>query len=278
MLKTKNHWYAVIVGLAVVLIPQACLAQGPTMNERAVVEIQGQDLRPPFDFVAIGDPQGRYEAARRLLAGAERLKPAFVIFMGDLTQQGLEEQYQAYLGMIRAAKMPVVSVIGNHDTDAAGGREAYERIFGRPDFSFDAGGRRFVALDSAAGRLTRAQIGWLGGVLDGKQRTYVFTHEPPYMGNWWFDSFVDGTPQFLRLVERARVPWVFIGHLHLLDGLAWNGTRFLVVGSGGIIPWSLPVGRLARCFVRVHVTAEGEEMEVHGLQGERVELPSVISH
>ena len=277
MPRLVSRAYAVMAGLAALMIAAACAAQGPTMNERAVVEIQGEDLRPPFDFIVIGDPQGRYEAAHRLLAGAELLRPAFAIFMGDLTQQGQEEQYQAYLGMIRAAKMPVLSLIGNHDTDAPGGRAAYERIFGRPDFSFDAGGRRFVVLDSAAGRLAAAQIGWLGGVLDGKQRTYVFTHEPPYMGNWWFDSFVDGTPQFLRLVERARVPWVFIGHLHLLDGLAWNGTRFLVVGSGGIIPYSLPEGKVARCFVRVRMTAEGEEMEAYGLQGERIEMPSFRS-
>ena len=269
---------ALVAVWAAVLFPAVCAAQGPTVNERAVVTIQAQDVKPPFDFIVIGDPQGRYEAATRLLTTAERFNPAFTIFMGDLTMQGQEEQYEKYLAMIRVAKMPVLSVIGNHDTDAQGGRAAYERLFGRPDFCFEAGGRRFVCLDSAAGRLTAAQVGWLGGVLDGKQRTYIFTHEPPYMGNWWYDSFVEGTPQVLGLVEKARVPWVFMGHLHVLDGLARNGTRFLVAGSGGIIPWSLPEGQPARCFVRVHVTAEGEQMEAYGLQGERLELPRFISN
>ena len=278
MQRLNSRRCALILLAAGILLPPSSPAQGPTMNERAVVAIQAQDLKPPFDFIVIGDPQGRYEAASRLLANAKRFNPAFVIFVGDLTKQGQEEQYQAYLDMIRGAKMPVLSVIGNHDTDAAGGREAYERLFGKPDFCFDAGARGFVVLDSAAGRLTAAQLEWLKGVLDGKQRTYLFTHEPPYMGNWWFDSFVEGTPQFLSMVERARVPWVFIGHLHLLDGLARNGTRYLVAGSGGIIPYSLPEGKVARCFVRVHVTQEGEEIEAYGLHGERIEMPGGISN
>lgn len=244
------------------------------MNERAVVAIQGQDLKPPFDFIAIGDPHRYYQTTSKLLAAAQRFNPAFAICLGDLTEQGLEEQYQSYLAMIQAAKMPVLSVIGNHDTGTPGGRAAYERIFGRPDFTFDAGGRRFVVLDSAAGRLTPPQLGWLAGVLDGRRRTYVFTHEPPYMGNWWYNSIVEGTPQFLDMAQRVHLPWVFLGHLHVLDGLVWNGTRFLVVGSGGIIPHSLPEGKPARCFVRVHVENEREQVEAYGLQGERIEMPA----
>jgi Icc-related predicted phosphoesterase len=244
------------------------------MNERAVLAIQGQDLKPPFDFVVMGDPQGYYEAAGRLLAAARRFHPAFTIFMGDLTPGGQEEDYQRYVALIRSATMPVLSVIGNHDAKASGGREAYERIFGKPDFCFDAGRRRFVVFDTNGERLTASQLAWLASVLNGRQRSYVFTHRPPYMGNWWYHSFVGGTAQFLKMVERGQVPWVFLGHLHVLDGLTWNGTRFLVVGSGGIIPDSLPQGKPVRCLVRVRVMQDGEQLEVYGLQGERIELPS----
>ncbi len=268
--KTIGLALGACVLLAAAGAPARAAAQ--TINERALESVRAKAVKTPFDFIAIGDPQGNYEAATRLLEGASRHNPAFAIFLGDLTQKGKEEQYQSYAAMIAAAKMPVLSVIGNHDTDAPEGRATYERLFGSPDFSFEAGGRRFVVLDTAGGQLSDAQLAWFEKALEGQKRTYVFTHEPPYMGNWWFNGFVSGTGQFLSLIERARAPWVFIGHSHVLDGLKRGGTRFLMVGSGGIIPYTLPQGKAARCYVRVHVTETGEEMEVIGLQGERIEI------
>ena len=267
---------ALLMLLAVSALTPNGAGLSQTMNERAVVAIQAEDLKAPFDFIVIGDPQGRYEATARLISNAERLNPAFAIFVGDLTMQGRPEQYQQYLDCIGKAKMPVLSVIGNHDVDDPTGRTGYERIFGKPDFSFEAGGRRFVILDSSGDDLAPAQLTWLQGVLDARQRAYVFTHRPPYMGNWWFSCFSNGTTEFLGMVRRARVPWVFMGHLHMLDGLTRDGTRFLVVGSGGIIPKTLPTGKPARCFVRVRVSPETEEVEVYGLQGERLEVPKGV--
>jgi outer membrane protein assembly factor BamB len=103
------------------------------------------------------------ELARFLAEVPERVPEAeLVVALGDLTNRGLDEEYERLLGAVAASPLPVVLLAGNHD-HMAGSHEAvmsarghsvntadpaaFERHVGVRWFAFDHGGIHFAALD-----------------------------------------------------------------------------------------------------------------------------------
>ncbi|UPT73884.1 MAG: metallophosphoesterase [Elusimicrobiota bacterium] len=85
-------------------------------------------------------------------------------------------------------KSPFLTVIGNHDRHKPHGitnDKVYRATFGETNYVFDRGGRRFIVVDSSAGRITPEQLQWLASQLSPEIPTIVFTHIPPApLGEW----------------------------------------------------------------------------------------------
>lgn len=79
----------------------------------------------------------------------ERQDVDFVIHCGDLTDTGMRYEFERARDMLSRLRYPYVALIGNHDFLGTG-EEAYEVIFGEKNFSFIAGGVKFVCLDTSA--------------------------------------------------------------------------------------------------------------------------------
>ena len=73
----------------------------------------------------------------------------FVIHCGDLTDFGATREFQLTRDHLQKLKIPFVALLGNHDCLGTG-NQAYEKIFGNPDFSFIAGKVKFVCLNTNA--------------------------------------------------------------------------------------------------------------------------------
>ena len=73
----------------------------------------------------------------------------FVIHCGDLTDFGATREFQWTRDHLQKLKIPYVALLGNHDCLGTG-NQAYEKIFGNPDFSFIAGKVKFVCLNTNA--------------------------------------------------------------------------------------------------------------------------------
>ncbi|MEW6357114.1 MAG: metallophosphoesterase [Planctomycetota bacterium] len=254
--------FAIVHVWAWLALSLAHLVVAQDLNTEAIERITAQPGERPFTFVLIGDPQGRYETFKKLLEQCAGVKPRFIIVLGDLTPQSREEEFDAYVSALREAPAPVVSLIGNHDIHGDG-RALYEARFGKPDRRFDYAGCRFILLDTAAQKVTREQADWLEGALKTENRKFVAMHCPPYLGNWWYYSFTTGSRRFLELMRDHKVRRVFMGHLHMVDSLHYEGVDYLVCGSGGISPMILPFGRAVTCFVSVTVAEDGEKIAVH---------------
>lgn len=101
-------------------------------------------------------------------------RPAFMIATGDLTNTGSDEEYEAYAAAVARARIPIVSMPGNHDhhTDASEGARLgarYERHLGARWFSFDAGGVHVACIDwftHLLGIDADEQEAWLAADLD----------------------------------------------------------------------------------------------------------------
>lgn len=249
-----------ILAAAALVLPPSATADD--LNATAIERIAAAPGSIPFTFVLIGDPQGQYETFRTLLSQCAELNPRFVIVLGDLTPRGGQEDYDAYASIVRASSLPILSVIGNHDIPT-GGRARYEALFGKGDRFFDFANCRFILLDNADQKLAPEQVEWLDGALATKNRKFIAMHCPPFLGNWWYDSFMGGTRRFLELVSARGVKRVFMGHLHMVDSLFYEGVDYLVCGSGGIAPVLLPFGEARVCLVSVTVSADAEKVTIH---------------
>lgn len=73
----------------------------------------------------------------------------FVIHCGDLSDFGATREFQWTRDRLQKLKIPYVALLGNHDCLGTG-NQAYQKIFGDPDFSFIAGRVKFVCLNTNA--------------------------------------------------------------------------------------------------------------------------------
>ena len=73
----------------------------------------------------------------------------FVIHGGDITDFGSTREFEWTRDKLFKLNKPFVVLLGNHDCLGTG-NQAYEKMFGNPDFSFIAGRVKFVCLNTNA--------------------------------------------------------------------------------------------------------------------------------
>lgn len=202
----------------------------------------------PLRFIMLADTQlGIYTANRDFVretanyefavAAVNRLKPAFMIVLGDLINKDGDpsqiQEFQRITGKVDSA-VPVYYVAGNHDVTASPTPEslaAYRKIFGRDYYSFRAGSVYGIVLDSSliqapakASAEYEEQLSWLKAELekaresDAKQ-IIVFQHHPYFMkeaqepDDTW-NIPLERRQAFLALLHQYNVHYVFAGHTH----------------------------------------------------------------
>lgn len=101
-------------------------------------------------FAFISDTQRWYDEAEDAVEAINALADLdFVIHGGDMTDWGLNEEFERQRDILEKLNLPYVVLIGNHDCIATG-RVVYEEIFGPADFAFTAGRYRFLCVNTNA--------------------------------------------------------------------------------------------------------------------------------
>lgn len=101
-------------------------------------------------FIAMGDSQRWYDETEDFVKTVNtRNDIDFVIHGGDMSDFGLADEFMWQRDIMNKLNVPYVALIGNHDCLGTG-EEAYEKIFGTPNFSFIAGRIKFVCLNTNA--------------------------------------------------------------------------------------------------------------------------------
>jgi len=206
----------------------------------------GQDQ--PFYFVMLTDPQfGMYESDKGFsretanyefaIATVNRLKPAFVIILGDLVNKtGDSDQIHEFQRISREIdpSVPVHYVAGNHDVGhepTPQTLDAYRQSIGRDYYSFRAGPIYGIVLDSTlihAPQKVEAeyqeQISWLKRELEtakqsGSQHIIVFQHHPYFLNepqepDQFGNIALERRRTMLALLHSYNVHYVFAGHIH----------------------------------------------------------------
>jgi Icc protein len=183
----------------------------------------------------------------RALAYIETMRPRpdLVVATGDLTDNGLPEEYRLLRALLDGFGIPLLLIPGNHDENEplveVFDNHAYLPRDGGPLQYVIEGDVRVVAVDTTRpgyheGMLDAARLQWLDATLSAAPNapTLVMMHHPPFdTGIWWMDrSHIRGIERFERIVRRhPQVRRVIAGHIHRSIHVAWGETLVSVAPS-----------------------------------------------
>lgn len=217
--------------------------------------------RDSFSFAVLGDNKNSIQTFDRIIKKLNQDDVLFAIATGDLVFDGEEIKYRLFLNQVKGLKMPILTALGNHDTEADG-RANYERIFGDRYYSFTVANNYFILLDDADKKIDAGQMKWFKEEL-GKSMSYdhrfVFMHVPPFRGkrNWRMPmtQFLKDrklADEIKRLCMDYDVNYVFGSHLHTFDIDMWpEKIHYIITGGAGAELWDVDSYRDFNHYIKV---------------------------
>jgi len=160
-----------------------------------------------------GDAFG-LEALGDVIADNSGIK--FAVFMGDITQNGLEKDIIKFIDIAKSFGIPCYPVIGNHDIYF--GRWFYwKNLIGSTRYKINGGGTTLFILDSANAFLGMEQLDWLQKELKNiSGRVFVFTHANPFVTDPLDFQQLSDIDERARLASilQNKCDIMFMGHSH----------------------------------------------------------------
>jgi 3',5'-cyclic AMP phosphodiesterase CpdA len=223
-------------------------------------------------------------------------RPDFVVYCGDIAQNGRDDQLQKGIKILSKLSMPVHYIPGEHDWYLDMGA-AWRGHFGSPTWSFDHKGVHFIGMNSilvrdfwtAAGMSPKERMGtmemlespiagpwgvreeqleWLKKDvknLSPDTSVVIFTHSPlwDYYPRWNFQT--EDAPEVREILSKFSRVMAFHGHVHQT---VYN--RIGNLSSVGTIstswPWPYPDVKLAFPEMRMNRSDPGNFKDGEGAQ------------
>lgn len=252
-----------------------CLAVAPLSAQTPVFFIQGSD--PQFGMYA-KDKNFVQETANFefFIASVNRLKPAFAIVCGDLTNLAGNADEIAEYHRIAKKLDPAVklyNVAGNHDVGNEPTPESlalYRKNYGPDWYSFEAQGLYGIVLNSSVIKYpakvedeAAKQEAWLRAELGKAKQSgriiAIFQHIPWFLAtpdepDTYFNITQATRARYMKLLEDSGVRYTFAGHYHR-NALA-SADQLSMITTG---PIGMPIGPDPSGF-RI-VTIQGNELK-----------------
>lgn len=191
-----------------------------------------------------------YDVFRALVDAANLVNPEFIILCGDITQTGLNSEYQFVYDQCMRLNVPIFIGPGNHDClDTS----EFQRWFQFTNFSFDYGPNyHFDYIDTGIifDALRDQYFNWLASDLAAHSSSAVKIvggHAPPYAGDPGTDkdafslNFEHLQQQFVNLLETDNVTAYIYGHIHH-DKISYGNCTAIPAGSTTNKTWFIETG------------------------------------
>ena len=154
------------------------------------------------------------EKAERAVADVKALKPApdFLIFGGDLAQLGAPVELKLGAEILNGLTVKKYFIPGEHDWYLDMG-ETWVKLFGRPSWTFDHKGVRFIGIDT----VSRAPDYWSAKKMTPRERMgHMATLDGSVAGHWagvgtdqlqWLDKTLAGWPKDKPVILFSHNPF-----------------------------------------------------------------------
>lgn len=197
------------------------------LNQKNILLIDRQAIRPDtLKFAVFSDVHENYDdmadAIRSLNA---RDDISFVICNGDITNQGLADEFMWFADVASLSAHPFLTVIGNHD-HLAHGKLVFERIFGPVNMSFTAGDYKFLLFSNIVWENDNnsPDYEWLRDELAAGDRNIIVAHQTP--------EAEDIGPLhriiYKEIADSANTMLTLYASAHHFDDKYYNGIRMFV--------------------------------------------------
>ncbi|MDI6821885.1 MAG: metallophosphoesterase [Actinomycetota bacterium] len=174
----------------------------------------------------------------RTMEELNQLSPSAVIATGDLTDEGLRQEYKtirAFLDLLKCNNL--VTVPGNHDSRNVGYLH-FEELFGSRNSVLQVDGVTIVGVDSSepdldSGRVGREKYRWIIDTFENSGEFKVFAlhhHLLPVPGTGRERNIIYDAGDLLEVLLRANVDLVLCGHKHVPH--VWRLENLVVVNAG----------------------------------------------
>ena len=188
------------------------------LNAHSIARLEKIPQSDTFSFAVISDLQRFYDELDDFVDYENNVQEfAFILVAGDISDFGLNKEYNLIADILQKLKSPFITVIGNHDM-LGNGKLIYRQMFGNENFTFTFGNNKFILFNSNGrevgfnGQLP--DMGWLTSeVANSDEYTNLFfvSHVPPFSGD--FDpSMEDRYVTLMNTTANARLS--LHGHEH----------------------------------------------------------------
>jgi Icc-related predicted phosphoesterase len=262
-LKKRNLFRRCLFSLYLMFCTASSVWPIPLSLEQNIKTILADQKRfaSGFDFIVVGDNQGNKDVYHRLLDRAKSYNPLFILNTGDCIKEGQSAFYENYQKQIISFDIPILHIPGNHDVRRDG--ELFQKYVGPPNWYFDLNDIRVIGLDNATGRFSAETIAFARKTLADQKICLVAFHRPPAVEPWDVHAMLEDNQggrggEMLDLIKKAKVPLVFMGHIHLYNEMNLEGTTYVIGGGGGERLYNkYDFGRPEFGFVLVRVRPQG---------------------
>jgi Icc-related predicted phosphoesterase len=216
--------------------PYETYVQYNQLNRKAIERILNETPnKDTITILAMADTQRFYDETEAFVASANSIPHDFVFLVGDITDFGLNDEYEWIHEIMSKLNKPYLAVIGNHDI-LENGEIIYKEMYGPTNFSFILNRFKFIMLNTNSQEYkfngVVPDINWLKAQLSGDDfdHAVVVSHIPPYSGD--FDKKLE-LPYANALSESQKVKLSLHAHLHAFqDSEPYeDGIRYVVTTS-----------------------------------------------
>jgi predicted phosphodiesterase len=231
----------------------------------------------PLTFAVLGDSRSNPPVFRQILGQMDRSPGlAFAIIVGDLVETGSAENFREFLKLVRHnLRLPLLTVLGNHDLEKDQGPRLYRAIFGPDYYAFHLLDHYFIVVNDAEPHgLGEPQWLWLEEELK-KSRAYktrlVFLHVPLFdpRGGEKRHCLPETTGRRLAaLLRQYGVTHIFAGHIHSYFSGHWDGVPYTITGGAGAPLYGTDPDHYFYHYLKVTLRGGEVHTEVHRLKAE----------
>lgn len=163
---------------------------------------------------------------------------AFIIVTGDITDNGLQKEFELFHRIMAGSIRPYITVIGNHDY-LSNGAEVYRQMFGPFNYSFTFRQVKFVMWDNVQWESNKyPDWKWLGSALsepagdkegsNSYHHVIPFSHIPPFD-----DQLSANAADFHELLRTNKITLSIHGHKHEYSDYELYGDEihYVTIGS-----------------------------------------------
>ena len=203
-------------------------------TEKNLAKIQAIDVgdSKTFKIALLSDPHYHYgkleDAITHINADPSYV---FAIVAGDLTENGLKQEFVFFHETMAKLKIPYITVIGNHDY-LSNGELLYNQMYGTYNYTLVFNNTKFVLFDNNTIESEKEpNFDWFASELvndKGYDHVIPLAHVPPY--DVQMEKY---HKKYHELVSRNNIPVSIHGHRHdfSVEDVYGDGIKYVTISS-----------------------------------------------